>query len=115
MIIPPGNPGQMPFAQPNGVPKPGVHPGGYAIPRIPLSPFPAGPHSQPYAIPPSRGIHGPVGNRGFGTGRGTAGQSLSHPPDGLQHGGLGNIGAAFNFPMDNPNSQPSVGGLMTQV
>lgn len=116
----------MQFGQTNGVPKPGVHPGGYPLPRIPLPPFPAGPHSQPYAIPTRGAIHGPVGAvpqvpssgaRGFGTGRGNAGGHigghLSHP-DGSQHA-LGSLGSAFNFPLDSSNSQPSVGGLMTQV
>ncbi|XP_078446418.1 RNA helicase [Wolffia australiana] len=122
--------GQMQFGQPNGMPKPSVHPGGFPMPRIPLPPFPAGPHSQPYAIPSRGAIHGPVGTvpqvasssgaRVFGTGRGSSGvhiggSPVSHPPDVSQLSGLGNLGSAFGFPMDNPNTQPSVGGLMTQM
>ncbi|CAA6673842.1 unnamed protein product [Spirodela intermedia] len=111
-----GGRSQMQFSQTNGVPKPGVHPGGgYPLPRIPLPPFPAGPHSQPYAIPTRGAIHGPLelflrSPRNAG---GHIGGHLSHP-DGSQHA-LGNLGSAFNFPLDSSNSQPSVGGLMTQM
>ncbi|XP_008786216.2 regulator of nonsense transcripts 1 homolog isoform X1 [Phoenix dactylifera] len=123
----------MPFGPPNGTHKPGVHPAGYPLPRIPVPPFPGGPHSQPYAIPTRGAVHGPIGavpqvpqpgNRGFGAGRGNAGGPigghLAHQQTSQQ--ALGGIGSAFNFPaLDNPNSQPSVGGplsqpgLMTQV
>lgn len=124
----------MPFATPNGTHKPVVHPGGYPLSRIPLPPFPAGPHSQPYAIPTRGAVHGPIGampqvpqpgNRGFGTGRGNnaggpIGGHLTHQHNTQQ--ALGSFGPGFSFPaMDNPNSQPSIGGplsqngLMTQV
>ncbi|XP_008784706.2 regulator of nonsense transcripts 1 homolog [Phoenix dactylifera] len=123
----------MPFGPQNGTHKPGVHPAGYPLSRIPVPPFPGGPHSQPYAIPTRGAIHGPIGavsqvpqpgNRGFGTGRGHAGGPigghLAHQQTSQQ--ALGGIGSAFNFPaLDNPNSQPSAGGplsqtgLMTQV
>jgi len=101
--------------------------------RIPLPPFPGGPHSQPYAIPTRGAVHGHTGaipevpqpgSRGFGAGRGNGGGPigghLAHQQS--SHQAAGNIGSAFNFPaLDNPNSQPSVGGplsqtgLMTQV
>lgn len=123
----------MSYGQPNGPHKPGVHPAGFPVPRVPLPHFPGGPHSQPYAIPTRGAVHGPIGavpqvpqpgSRGFGAGRGNAGGPigghLSH-----QHGSqqaIGSLGSPFNFPaLDNPNSQPSVGaplsqtGLMTQV
>ncbi|KAG1362088.1 regulator of nonsense transcripts 1 [Cocos nucifera] len=123
----------MPFGPPNGTHKPGVHPAGYPLPRIPVPLFPGGPHSQPYAIPTRGAVHGPIGavpqvpqpgNRGFGAGRGNAGGPigghLAHQQTSQQ--ALGGIGSAFNFPaLDNPNSQPSAGGplsqtgLMTQV
>ncbi|CAN6461228.1 unnamed protein product [Victoria cruziana] len=116
----------MPFGPPNGNHKPGVHPGGFPVPRLPLPPFPGGPHTQPYAIPTRGAVHGPVGavpqvpqsgNRGFGAGRGNAGGPigghLSHQQGSQQP--LGNIGSSFNFPpMDNQNSQPSVGGPLSQ-
>ncbi|XP_010274588.1 PREDICTED: regulator of nonsense transcripts 1 homolog isoform X2 [Nelumbo nucifera] len=123
----------MPFGAPNGTQKPGVHPAGFPVPRIPLPPFPGGPHSQPYAIPTRGAVHGPIGavpqvpqagSRGFGAGRGNAGGPigghLSHQQGSQQS--IGGLGSTFNFPsLDNPNSQPSVGGplsqsgLMTQV
>ncbi|XP_077244900.1 regulator of nonsense transcripts 1 homolog [Tasmannia lanceolata] len=117
----------MPFGPPNGTHKPGVHPAGYPVPRIPLPPFPGGPHSQPYAIPTRGAVHGPIGaisqvpqagNRGFGAGRGNAGGPigghLSHPQGSQQ--ALGSLGSAFNFhALDNPNSQPNVGGPLSQT
>ncbi|PIA32540.1 hypothetical protein AQUCO_04400027v1 [Aquilegia coerulea] len=126
-------PGYMPFGPSGGAPKPGLHPAGFPVPRIPLPPFPGGPHSQPYAIPTRGAVHGPIGavpqvpqagSRGFGAGRGNAGGPigghLSHQQGSQQ--AIGNLGSNFNFPvLDNPNSQPSVGaplsqsGLMTQM
>lgn len=116
----------MPPGPPNGSHKPGVHPGGFPMPRVPLPPFQGGPPSQPYAIPTRGPVHGPVGavphvpqpgSRGFGTGRGNAGAPIgSH----LQHQQatqqtIGTVGSTFNFPsLENPNSQPSVGGPLTQ-
>ncbi|KAH0456476.1 hypothetical protein IEQ34_014383 [Dendrobium chrysotoxum] len=121
----------MPFSTPNGTHKPVVHPAGYPLSRIPLPPFPAGPHSQPYAIPTRGAVHGPIGampqvpqpgNRAFGAGRGNAGGPigghLSHQHNSQQ--AMGSFGPGFSFPsMDNPNSQPlggplSQSGLMTQ-
>ncbi|XP_044492825.1 regulator of nonsense transcripts 1 homolog isoform X2 [Mangifera indica] len=110
----------MPPGPPNGSHKPGVHPGGFPMPRVPLPPFQGGPPSQPYAIPTRGPVHGPVGavphvpqpgSRGFGTGRGNAGAPIgSH----LQHQQatqqtIGTVGSTFNFPsLENPNSQPSM-------
>ncbi|KAF9623720.1 hypothetical protein IFM89_004273 [Coptis chinensis] len=122
----------MPFGPQSGAPKPGLHPAGFPVPRIPLPSFPGGPHSQPYAIPTRGAVHGPIGavpqvpqagTRGFGAGRGNAGGPigghLSHQQGSQQ--ALGNL-SNFNFPaLDNPNSQSSVGapmsqsGLMTQM
>ncbi|ONK56008.1 uncharacterized protein A4U43_C10F3190 [Asparagus officinalis] len=117
----------MSFAPPNGTHKPGVHPSGYPLSRIPLPPFPGGPHSQPYAIPTRGALHGPIGaipqaphpgNRGFGAGSGNAGGPigghLTHQQSSQQ--AAGNHGSAFNFPaLDNANSQPSVGGPLSQT
>ncbi|WOK98706.1 regulator of nonsense transcripts [Canna indica] len=123
----------VPFGPPNGAHKPGMHPAGYPLARVPLPPFPGGPHSQPYAIPTRGAVHGPVGavpqvpqpgNRGFGAGRGNAGGPigghLAHQQGSQQP--MSGIGSVFNFPpLDNPSSQPSVGapasqtGLMTQM
>ncbi|KAK1326759.1 hypothetical protein QJS10_CPA01g02863 [Acorus calamus] len=107
----------MPFGPPNGTHKPGVHPAGFPVPRAPLPPFPAGPHSQPYAIPTRGAVHGPigavpqgpqVGNRGFGSGRGNAGGPigghLSHQQGSQQPLGI----------LDNQSSQPSMGGPLSQ-
>lgn len=116
----------IPPGPPNGSHKPGVHPGGYPMPRVPLPPFHGGPASQPYAIPTRGAVHGPVGavphvpqpgSRGFGAGRGNAGAPIgSHLPhqQGSQQS-IGNLGSTFNFPsLENPNSQPSVGGPLSQ-
>ncbi|KAG6507486.1 hypothetical protein ZIOFF_032834 [Zingiber officinale] len=126
----------VPFGPPNGNPKPGMHPAGYPLPRVPVPPFPGGPHShshsQPYAIPTRAAVHGPVGaipqvpqpgNRGFGAGRGNAGGPIGgHLPHQQSSQPLTGIGSVFNFPpLDNPSSQPSIGapasqtGLMTQM
>ncbi|BBH02978.1 hypothetical protein Prudu_013710 [Prunus dulcis] len=57
------------------------------------------------------------GSRGFGAGRGNAGAPIgSHLPhqQGTQQN-VGNLGSTFNFPaLENPNSQPSVGGPLSQ-
>ncbi|XP_006362492.1 regulator of nonsense transcripts 1 homolog [Solanum tuberosum] len=110
---------------PNGTQKPGVHPIGYPMPRVPFPPYHGGP-PQPYAIPTRGAVHGPVGavphvpqpgSRGFGAGRGNANAPIgSHLP---HHQGsqqpVGSIGSNFNFPaLDNPNSQPSIGGPLSQ-
>ena len=114
----------MPPGPPNGTHKPGVHPTGFPMPRVPLPPF-AGPPSQPYAIPTREAVHGPVGtvpqvplpgSQGFGAGRGNAGAPIgSHLPhqQGMQQN-VGTIGSTFNFPLENPNSQPYVGGPLSQ-
>ncbi|KAJ6933050.1 regulator of nonsense transcripts 1 [Populus alba x Populus x berolinensis] len=108
---------------PNGTHKPGV--AGFPMPRVPIPPFHDGPTSQPYAIPTRGAVHGPIGavpqvpppgSRGFSAGRGNAGapigSHLSHQQGNQQ--GIGNIGS-FNFPaLENPNSQPSVGGPLSQ-
>ncbi|KAI3689592.1 hypothetical protein L2E82_47554 [Cichorium intybus] len=98
----------MPSGLPNGTHKPGLH---YPISRVPPMPPYSGP--QPYAIPTRGAIHGPVGGvphvpppgaRGFGGGH------LPH-----QQGSQQPIGSSFNFPsMENPNSQPSPGGPLSQ-
>ncbi|KAK8950195.1 hypothetical protein KSP40_PGU000249 [Platanthera guangdongensis] len=117
----------MPFAPPNGTHKPGVHPVGYPLSRIPFPPFPGGPHSQPYAIPTRGAVHGAIGamphvpqpgNRVFGPGRGNAGGPigghLSHQHNSQQ--ALSSFGSGFSFPaMDNINSQPSIGAPLSQT
>ncbi|XP_059643144.1 regulator of nonsense transcripts 1 homolog [Cornus florida] len=116
----------MPSGPSSGTHKPGVHPTGYPVPRVPISPYHGGHPSQPYAIPTRGAVHGPVGavphvpqagSRGFGAGRGSAGAPIgSHLPH--QQGSqqpIGSLGPSFNFPgLDNPNSQPSVGGPLSQ-
>ncbi|PHT39760.1 Regulator of nonsense transcripts 1 [Capsicum baccatum] len=112
-------------AVPNGTQKPGVHPAGYPMPRVPFPPYHGGP-PQPYAIPTRGAVHGPVGavphvpqpgSRGFGAGRGNANAPIgSHLPhhQGTQQP-VGSLGSNFNFPaLENPNSQPSVGGPLSQ-
>lgn len=117
----------MSLGPPNGTHKPGVHPSGYPLSRIPLPPFPGGPHSQPYAIPTRGAVHGPIGampqvpqsgNRGFGAGRSNAGGPigghLAHHQS--SHQAVGSIGSAFSFhALENPNSQPSAGALLSQT
>lgn len=96
------------------------------MPRVPLPPFPGGPPSQPYAIPSRGAVHGPVGavphvpppgSRGFGAGRGSSGAPIgSHlsQQQGSQQT-IGSLGPNFNFPsLENPSSQPSVGGPLSQ-
>lgn len=91
----------MPSGPPSGS---RLHPAGYPIPRVPFSPFPGGPPSQPYAIP----TRGPVG-----TGRGSSvGGHIPHQ-QATQHN-VGTIGPNVNFPLDSPNSQPSPGGPLSQ-
>lgn len=116
----------MPPGPPNGAHKPGIHPSGYAMPRVPLPPYHGGPPSQPYAIPTHSAVHGPVGavpqipqpgNRGFGAGRGNSSAPIgSHLPH--QQGGqppIGSLPPNFNFPsMENANSQPNVAGPLSQ-
>ncbi|XP_057476213.1 regulator of nonsense transcripts 1 homolog isoform X1 [Actinidia eriantha] len=116
----------MPSGPPNGTHKPGVHPTGYPMPRVPLPPYHGALPSQPYAIPTRGAVHGPVGavphvpqpgNRGFGAGRGSTGTPIgSHLPH--QQGSqqpIGNLESTFNFPpLENLNSQPSVGGPLSQ-
>lgn len=129
---PPSGQSFVPYGPPNGVHKPGVHPAGYAVPRMPFPPFPGAPHSQPYAIP-TRGLHGPIGavppvpqpgSRNFGAPRsntgGPIGGHLAHQQNSQQ--AMGGIGSNFNYAgLENPSSQPSGGaqmsqtGLMTQV
>ncbi|XP_051144708.1 regulator of nonsense transcripts 1 homolog [Andrographis paniculata] len=106
--------------------KPGVHPSGYAMPRVPLPSYPGAPPSQPYSIPSRGAVHGPVGSipqipqpgsRGFGAGRGNSsapiGSHLTHqqgaqPP-------VGSHPSSFNFPpMESPSGQPAVGGPLSQ-
>ncbi|KAK8341715.1 hypothetical protein V6Z11_A08G187000 [Gossypium hirsutum] len=115
----------MPSGPPNGTHKPGVHPTGFPMPRVPLPPFPGSP-SQPYAIPSRGAVHGPVGavpqvpqpgSRGFGVGRGNASAPIGHhlPHQQGSQQNVGTIGSPFNFPpLENPNSQPSVGGPLSQ-
>ncbi|KAK8622011.1 hypothetical protein V6N13_097639 [Hibiscus sabdariffa] len=115
----------MPPGPSNGTHKPGVHPTGFPMPRIPLPPFPGSP-SQPYAIPSRGAVHGPVGavpqvpqpgSRGFGAGRGNASAPIGHhlPHQQGTQQNVGTIGSPFNFPpLETPNSQPSVGGPLSQ-
>ncbi|XP_021308583.1 regulator of nonsense transcripts 1 homolog isoform X1 [Sorghum bicolor] len=116
----------VPYGPPNGVHKPGVHPAGYAVPRMPFPPFPGAPHSQPYTIP-TRGLHGPIGavppvhqpgSRNFGAPRsntgGPIGGHLAHQQNSQQ--AMGGIGSNFNYTgMENPSSQPSGGAQMSQT
>ncbi|MBA0709688.1 hypothetical protein Golax_024712 [Gossypium laxum] len=115
----------MPPGPPNGTNKPGVHPTGFPMPRVPLPPFPGSP-SQPYTIPSRGAVHGPVravpqvpqpGSRGFGAGRGNASAPIGHhlPHQQGTQQNVGTIGSPFNFPpLEIPNSQPSVGGPLSQ-
>lgn len=116
----------LPPGPPNGSHKPGLHPTGFPMPRVPLPPFHVGPPSQPYAIPTRGAVHGPVGavpqvpqqgSRGFSAGRGSGGapigSHLTHQQGSQQP--VGNLGSNFNFPsLENPNSQPSAGGPLSQ-
>ncbi|KAI3703427.1 hypothetical protein L1987_73495 [Smallanthus sonchifolius] len=102
---------------PNGTHKPGLHPAAYPMPRVPIPPYHGGP--QPYAIPTCGAIHGPVGgvpqpgNRGFGGDKGNVGH-LPHQQGSQQPIGAG-MGSGFNVSsMENPNSQPSPGGPLSQ-
>ncbi|KAL0446420.1 UNVERIFIED_CONTAM: Regulator of nonsense transcripts 1 [Sesamum latifolium] len=116
----------MPPGPPNGAHKPGVHPSGYAMPRVPLPPYHGAPPSQPYAIPTRGAVHGPVGavpqvpqpgSRGFGAGRGNSSAPIgSHLPhqQGVQPP-IGSLPSNFNFPsMENASSQPTVGVPLSQ-
>ncbi|GMJ12456.1 UP-FRAMESHIFT1, LOW-LEVEL BETA-AMYLASE 1 [Hibiscus trionum] len=114
----------MPPGPSNGTHKPGVHPTGFPMPQVPLPPFLGSP-SQPYAIPSRGAVHGPVGavpqvpqpgSRGFGAGRGNANAPIGHhlPHQQGTQQNVGTIGSPFNFPLENPNSQPSVGGPLSQ-
>ncbi|KAF7015710.1 hypothetical protein CFC21_029480 [Triticum aestivum] len=115
----------VPFGPPNGAHKPGVHPSGYPLARMPFPPFPGSPHSQPYAIPTRGSLHGPIGavpavpqpvNRNFGapranTGGPIGGHLAAHQQNSQQ--AMGSVGPTYNFAGD-PSSQPSGGGLMSQ-
>ncbi|KAG9155797.1 hypothetical protein Leryth_004062 [Lithospermum erythrorhizon] len=115
----------MPSGPPNGAHKPGLHPTGYPVSRVPL-PYHGGP-PQPYAIPTRGAVHGPVGaiphvpqpgSRGFGAGRGNTSAVIgSHlPPQQSPQHPIGSHGSNFNFPgLESPNSQPSVGGRLSQT
>ncbi|KAL6548016.1 Regulator of nonsense transcripts 1-like protein [Orobanche hederae] len=110
----------------NGSHRPGFHPSGYALPRVPLPPYHGAPPSQPYAIPSRGAVHGPVGavpqipqpgSRGFGAGRGNPSAPIgSHLP--LQQGtqpSIGSLASNFNFPsMENAGNQPTVAGPLSQ-
>ncbi|CAL1401787.1 unnamed protein product [Linum trigynum] len=109
----------------NGAHKPGVHPNGFPMPRVPMPTFHGPPPPQPYAIPSRGAVHGPVGavphvpapgSRGFGAGRGSTTAPIgSHLAHQTNQQAVGNIGPNFNFPcLENPNSQPSVGGPLSQ-
>uniref|UniRef100_A0A7N0UWV1 Helicase ATP-binding domain-containing protein n=1 Tax=Kalanchoe fedtschenkoi TaxID=63787 RepID=A0A7N0UWV1_KALFE len=110
---------------PNGTHNSGLHPAGFPRPRIPMTHFPSGPLSQPYAIPSRGAIHGPVGavqppapgNRGFGIGRGSSGAPIGNNVQHQQgsHQAVGAIRSNYNFSsMENSNSQPSMGGPLSQ-
>ncbi|KAJ3678718.1 hypothetical protein LUZ60_002521 [Juncus effusus] len=116
---PPYGAAQNGGAHKGGYPSAGPYPMGGPPPppagRMPFSPFPAGPHSQPYAIP-TRGAPGPVGPQhgsrgGFGGGGrgGTIGGHLApHQQQSSQQSG-GGSGSQFGFA--EANSQPSAGNL----
>ncbi|XP_051216149.1 regulator of nonsense transcripts 1 homolog isoform X1 [Lolium perenne] len=114
----------VPFGPPNGAHKPGVHPSGYPLPRMPFPPFPGSPHSQPYAIPTRGSLHGAIGavpavpqpgSRNFGAPRAnTAGPIGGHLPPHQQNSQQA-MGPTYNYPgLENPSSQPSGGGPMSQ-
>ncbi|XP_074331367.1 regulator of nonsense transcripts 1 homolog isoform X2 [Apium graveolens] len=115
----------MPPGQPNGTHKPGLHPAGYPMPRVPITPYHGCP-PQPYAIPARGAVHGPVGavphlpqqgSRGFGAGRGNTGAPIgNHLPhqQGSQQA-VGSVGSNFNYStLEGPSSQPSPGGPLSQ-
>ena len=111
------------LASHNGTQKPGVHSASNPMCYVHVLPFPGDPLSQPYAIPSRGAVHGPVGavppgSRGFGAGRGNAGAPIgSHlrHQQGTQQA-IENFGSTLNFPaLENPNSQPSEGGPLSQT
>uniref|UniRef100_A0A2P2LM33 Uncharacterized protein n=1 Tax=Rhizophora mucronata TaxID=61149 RepID=A0A2P2LM33_RHIMU len=116
----------IPPSPPNGTHKPGMHPAGFAVPRVPISSFHGGPPSQPYSIPTRGAVHGPVGavphvpppgSRGFGAGRGSTGSPIGGhlPHQQATQQTIGNMGSSYNFPAPEiPNSQPSVGAPLSQ-
>uniref|UniRef100_A0A803LU96 Helicase ATP-binding domain-containing protein n=1 Tax=Chenopodium quinoa TaxID=63459 RepID=A0A803LU96_CHEQI len=116
--------GYMPPGVPNGTHKPAVHPSGFPMTRVPLSPYHGAPPSQPYAIPSRGAVHGPVGavpqvpqpgSRGFGAGRGSSAPIGSHlPHQQASQQPVGSLGPNFNFPLDSPNGQPTIGGPLSQ-
>ncbi|XP_071701145.1 regulator of nonsense transcripts 1 homolog [Rutidosis leptorrhynchoides] len=111
----------MPAGPPNGSHKPGLHPAGYPMHRVPIPPYHGAP--QPYAIP-THGVHGPIGgvphvpqpgSRGFTAGRGNPiGSQLGHQQGSQQQPPIGAppMGSNFNFSsLENTNNnQSSVGG-----
>ncbi|PQM42560.1 regulator of nonsense transcripts 1 homolog isoform X1 [Prunus yedoensis var. nudiflora] len=116
----------LPPGPPNGAHKPGVHPAGYPMPRAPFHHFMVVPFlnhmlfqlvelcmDQLELFLMSLNLEVEV----FGAGRGNAGAPIgSHLPhqQGTQQN-VGNLGSTFNFPaLENPNSQPSVGGPLSQ-
>ncbi|GJN32352.1 hypothetical protein PR202_gb20855 [Eleusine coracana subsp. coracana] len=115
----------VPFGPPNGTHKPGVHSAGYPVPRMPFPPFPGGPHSQPYAIPTRGSLHGPIGaippvpqpgSRNFGGPRSSTGGPIGGHLAQQNQQAMGGMGSAYNFTgLENPSSQPSAGGQMSQT
>ena len=103
-----------------------MHASGYPMPRVPLPSFHGGP-PHPYGIPTRGAVHGPVGavphvpqpgSRGFGAGRGNVGAPIGSqlPNQQGSQQNIGNLGSTFNFPgLESPNSQPSVGGPLSQL
>ncbi|KAL8088976.1 regulator of nonsense transcripts 1 homolog [Apium graveolens] len=115
----------MPSGPPNGTHKPGLHPAGYPMPRVPIPPYHGAP-PQPYAIPARGAVHGPVGavphvpqlgTRGFGAGRGNSGAPIGAHLSQQQatQQPIGSVGSNFNYSaLESPSSQPSPGGPLSQ-
>lgn len=115
----------MPPGPPNGTHKPGLHPAGYPMPRVPIPPYHGAP-PQPYAIPARGAVHGPIGavphvpqlgSRGFGAGRGNSGAPIGGHLSQQQatQQPIGSVGSTFNYSaLESPSSQPSPGGPLSQ-
>jgi regulator of nonsense transcripts 1 len=103
-----------------------VQPAGYPVPHMPFPPFPGGPHSQPYAIPNRGSLHGPIGavppvpqpgGRNFGGAHSSTGGPIGgHLGQQNSQQAMGGMEPAYNFTgLENPSSQPSAGGQMSQT
>jgi regulator of nonsense transcripts 1 len=92
---------------------------------MPFPPFPGGPHSQPYAIPTRGSLHGHIeavppvpqpGSRNFGGSCSSTGPIGGHLAQQNSQQTMGGMGSAYNFTgLENPSSQLSAGGQMSQT